>query len=53
MARDAYVAEKLTPILEEMFAAVLDELPEDPKTFMRTWLAAKDESGAAAPAAPV
>jgi UDP-N-acetylglucosamine pyrophosphorylase len=52
MARDAYVAEKLTPILEEMVAAVLKEMPEDPKTFMRTWLAAKGESGAAAPAAP-
>lgn len=51
MARDAYVAEKLTPILEEMVAAVLKEMPDDPKTFMRKWLAEKGQAGGA-PAAP-
>jgi len=50
MARDAYVAEKLTPLLEEMVAAVLKEMPDDPKSFMRTWLAAKGQGEAAAPA---
>lgn len=51
MARDAYVAEKLTPLLEEMVAAVLKEMPDDPKTFMREWLAAKGKEAAPAAAA--
>jgi UDP-N-acetylglucosamine pyrophosphorylase len=51
MARDAYVAEKLTPLLEEMVAAVLKEMPDDPKTFMKNWLAAKGQGGAAPAAA--
>jgi UDP-N-acetylglucosamine pyrophosphorylase len=51
MARDAYVAEKLTPLLEEMVAAVLKEMPDDPKTFMKNWLAEKGKGDAPAPAA--
>jgi UDP-N-acetylglucosamine pyrophosphorylase len=49
--RDAYVAEKLTPLLEEMVAATLKEMPEDPKSFMKNWLAQKGKGDGAAPAA--
>jgi len=52
MAREAYIAEKLTPLLEEMVAVVLKTMPEDPKAFMANWLKEKGEAAAADAPAP-